>query len=249
MRSKNDLYHFQAELDAANFLIHQISRETGLKLASYLIEPDGFYALSLNYVTELLCSEPDKSAYRFYSYDKLGTMFYDETLADTIRELKRAYKEREALLGDFQTAWNRITDHGEGVAVHYGLRQAYIQIPLETIVKYGAYIAGNYWETVLFGNHTPNVWEAIASESHVPTLSLPDGIMSSFGHENAILLCYRWTERGLATFDNRSDFLGWKVADYQNRCKTREDLTNYNETIHYFQARESKIFPDVLAPL
>lgn len=241
--NRDRLYQLKVRLDEANYIMHQVSQKTGLKFVPYIAREDCLDAANLHFVTELIGSEMSDSYYQHYAYTGRYSEFYEDTVCEAMSEFKRAARMREELLTDFQQAWERVANHGEGAKVHYGLRNVYIRIPLETLCKYEIFLGDGCWETAALQRGYVHENVILSSLPH------PFDIFDQPSCENEVLLKYRWVRQGNLAFDNRSDFLGWKVSDYQKTERARADLLRFCQSVRSFQFWENANFPASTAPL
>lgn len=243
MLSGEDIYLLRTRIDNINHKIHQASQETGLTFMPYRVTNNDVEAGNLGFVTEVIDMEIKDDFYYQYPCDVTDARYYKELITDAIYELERAIRLRNEFIEDFRRAWERVKNHGEGVKVHYGLRSVYIRVPFEMICKNGIYMRGEPFETLEF-NH------GLTYEKRVFSLAMrqPFDIITP-SRDNEVLLSYRWSPQGCVSFDNRSDYLGWKFTDYQKSGASRADLMCFCNDVRSFRFREKDIFPDSTAPL
>ena len=243
MLERERLYRLKAQIDEANHRIHQVCQKTDLTLMPFIANEDSVEAGNLCFVTEVVDMAICENFYCSYSYHSADAQYYERAITDATRELNETVKLRDEQMEEFQRAWDRVENHGEGVKVHYGLRTVYIRIPLETICKYKAYIKSGFFETSDFSSK----WTAIKRVFGLAMQQPFDIVAPSC--DNEILLSYKWFQRGCLSFDNRSDYLGWKVLDYQRSNMARKDLMRFHDDVRGMQFWERANFPDSKAPL
>ena len=238
MTKEQELYHFKSQLDEANHYINQISRKTGLTLLPYIIKDDGFEVVGSFFVAEALgdASEAERHYRHYEYYNSEGCLRDSSPIHDAMRELSSLFSDREEMLPQFKLAWERVPDHGEGVMVHYGIRRAYIRVPLETVIKYDMFLQEGRHESIHF-----SISDDCITWGFPFTMSLRD-ILPHSEYGNEVWFSFCWSEYGNVAFDNRSDFLGWKISEYKKAQRQRSEFIEHSNRMRSFQSWERKVF-------
>lgn len=205
-------YELRALLSRHNCQLHKFEKESGLTLAHYILENDGFKAVSLGKIVELTDEEP--AEYRFYSFN--DSKDYEYWAREAMRNFNALCEARRELLPTYESIWEHSGGYGEGVAVRFGLDTVALTIPIETLVKYQALY------------ESPGIFSAYRQHFDA--------------EKGCLRLEFIWRELSATAFDDKLFFLKWRVEEYQKQHKALQKLREFQNSCKTFLSWEKAIF-------
>lgn len=212
----------KAMLDQENFAIHQIEEATGLKLAHFVLEEQGFRAKRLDRIVEI-SPNATSADWQLYSYEDVADRwsYSHSMLQEAIRELSAAYAARQKFLEQADMAWRHMRYRDDGLMMHFGLYRAFVRIKLEFLIK---------------------------CHIELEEPSFFDGYILNFLPSGEVQLGFAWTEAAMPILENKLAFLDWKMEQYRKNDPRKERFRQLQAAKMQFLAWEKATFTTLDIP-
>lgn len=208
----------RSALEEVNYLLHQVEEDTGLTLAHFQIESDGFRCMDDIYENPIELFEDAPwigPRYKHFEYNASEAEMQCNQVWSVMRRLEQFYIARHNLLGDYERVWNHTDQLDPTIYVHFGLHYVIVAIPLLTLAKYHIVYADNVFRFI-------------------------DISIVHFHNYDGICFKIPWSETYLQALDNLAYLLSWKIEEYRKYHQDRYNFVQFRNQRERFRMWEQK---------